>query len=109
MRILLDFEGTLCANLSQPPPDAAVAVIMRLKAEGHRLTILSSRAAGSMPDGWRARQAARQIAAYLDRHRIPYDEILTSKPRCDLVIDSRAMPFDGSWAHLARQLRRSGV
>ncbi len=109
MRILLDFEGTLCSDLSRPPPDAAVAVVTRLKADGHKVTILSSRAAGAMPDGWRARQAARQIAAYLDRHKIPYDEILTFKPRCDVVIDSRALPFDGSWARLAKRLRRSGV
>ena len=109
MRILLDFEGTLCPDLTQPPPDAAVAIVMRLKADGHKVTILSSRASGAMPDGWRARQAARQIAAYLDRHHIPYDEILTSKPRCDVVIDSRAVPFDGSWSRLAKLLRSSGV
>ncbi len=77
MRILLDFEGTLCSDLSRPPPDAAVAVVTRLKAD--------------------------------DRHKIPYDEILTFKPRCDVVIDSRALPFDGSWAKLAKRLRQSGV
>ncbi len=111
MRILLDFDGTLCPDPcgtppATPPPPRAARVLRDLSAAGHTILILSCRAHGGSVEGWRARGAAREIAAYLRRHDLPFDEILTCKPHADAIIDERALAFDGDWRALGRLLRR---
>ncbi len=111
MRILLDFDGTLCpdgcgAPPETPPPPRAAEILRGLRAAGHTILVLSCRAHGAAGEGWRARAAAREIAAYLRLHDVPFDEILTSKPHADAVIDERALAFDGDWQAVGRLLRR---
>jgi len=111
LKVLVDFDGTLCPDpcsrppVSPPSPDA-LAVLRRMHAAGHEIVILSCRAHAGAPDGWRARHAVREITAYLHRHDVPFDAILTNKPHCDAVIDMRATSFGGSWSRLARVFRR---
>jgi len=111
MRILLDFDGTLCPDPCNTPPATppalrAARVLRDLSAAGHTIIVLSCRAHGSAGEGWRARAAAREIAAYLRLHDVPFDEILTGKPHADAIIDERALAFDGDWRALGRLLRR---
>ncbi|NJN14357.1 MAG: hypothetical protein HC813_01550 [Planctomycetes bacterium] len=85
MRVLLDFDGTLCpdpcGSPPRTPPDPLAAEVLReLRTAGHTILVLSCRAHSPSPDGWRARAAVREIEAYLRRHEIPFDEILACKP-----------------------------
>lgn len=110
MRVLLDFDGTLCRDACErspmtPPANGAVDLIQRLKAAGHEIIVFSCRANNSMPDGYRARHARREVRGYLERYEIPYDAILTNKPHADIVIDEHALPFDGNWRLLATMLK----
>ena len=96
MIIHVVFDGTLCpdARLSQPrtaPDEQVVAALRRYRRSGDRIVVTSSRAGESWSGGWKTRHAARLICTYLDRHQVPYDEVMVGRPSCDIVIDKRAM------------------
>ena len=110
MRVLIDFDGTLCRDPSNrsptsPPPRGAIDFVQQMKAAGHVIIVFSCRANDSMPDGYRARHAQREVRDYLERYGITYDEILTNKPHADLVIDEHAIAFDGNWRLLTTDVR----
>ena len=111
MEISIDFDGTLCPDAvehdepASPPHPAAVRLLRSLHADGHRITVLSSRAHGSMEGGWRWRHAVRVIRRYLEDHGIPHDVICPVRPPYDVSIDRRAA--GGDWSRDAlRRLRR---
>ena len=110
MKVLLDFDGTLCLDScdrapTTPPPRGAAKLIRGLKAVGHEIIVFSCRANSSMPGNYRARQAEREVRGYLEKFSIPFDSIITTKPHADVVIDERALPFDGDWVLLTAMLR----
>ncbi|MHC4958697.1 MAG: hypothetical protein ACYTGN_09995 [Planctomycetota bacterium] len=105
MRILLDFDRTLCPDAldvrpTEPPPDAARTLLLRAREAGHEIVVLSARGRGFEYEGWRWRAARREIAEYLDRHDVPYDEIEIGCADGDVRIDTRAIAFDGKWSKL---------
>jgi len=96
MIIHVEFDGTLCpdARLSQPrtaPDEQVVAALRRYRRRGDTIVVTSPRAGESWSGGWKTRHAARLICAYLDRHQVPYDEVIVGRPHCDILIDKRAM------------------
>jgi hypothetical protein len=111
MRILLDFDNALCPDPVDvrpvaPPADEARKLLSRARDAGHEIVILSARGRGLEYEGWRWRAARREIAEYLDRHDVPYDEIEIGCADGDVRIDTRAIAFDGRWSKLGLSLLR---
>lgn len=93
MVIGIDFDGTIhdwehpvAGRRLGPPLPGAKEALERLKAHGHSIVIHSC-------------NREEVIAKWMDYWQIPYDVIWTSKPRCDLFIDDRALPFS-SWSEI---------
>ncbi|MFD2673352.1 5' nucleotidase, NT5C type [Marinicrinis sediminis] len=102
MRIVIDLDGTIC-KLRRPDQDyadvepiaGAIHTICQLKEEGHEIIIYTAR-------NMRTQQGnvGRVLAhvgditlSWLDRHGIPYDEIVFGKPYGHVYIDDLAHPF----------------
>jgi hypothetical protein len=88
MKILIDFDRTICPNSdpSNPPTLDCLRTINRLKQEGHTIIIWSVRSninETGIPDGH------NEMLEYLDKYKIPFDDINCTKIHCDLMIDDR--------------------
>ena len=105
MKIYVEFDRSFCPDPwtdkpLTPPDPAASDLVGRWKRAGHRVVFYSVRANSCGPDGWRARHSARELAEYLHRHEVPHDGLHLAKPEYDLLVDGRALPFDGDWKKL---------
>jgi hydroxymethylpyrimidine pyrophosphatase-like HAD family hydrolase len=99
MHILVDFDGTLCPDQhdEEPcsPPDATTLEILRaLDREGHRITVVTSRAHDAEAGGWRWRHARRVVHGYLEAFAVPYHGLLIADALYDVVIDRKAVSPD---------------
>lgn len=89
------------SQMGMPPPmmpmEGAVEAMMQLAAEGHRLTVYTSRFA-PMPDSEKQR-LKEQIETELAQSGFPPMEVWTgtTKPDSDIFIDDKAVTFDGDW------------
>ena len=94
MVIAIDFDGVLHqydlpkeGRKMGPPINGARQAMLSLKAMGHHLMIFSCN-----------RESV--IADWMNYYKIPFDEIWTGqgKPSYDLLIDDKAIHFNGSWS-----------
>lgn len=101
--IAVDFDGVIHAyskgwhdgTIYDPPVAGAAQALRRLRQAGYHVLIYTTRAADRMIDGVFEEGQADQVAAYLDRHGIPFDEIYRGeKPIYVAIIDDRAVRFD---------------
>ncbi len=88
-RIVIDLDGTITAretsDYANAEPNAdVIAALRRYRAEGFEIVILTSRNmrtyAGNV--GKINVHTLPTIMAWLDRHAVPYDEIVVGKPWC---------------------------
>ena len=105
--IAIDFDGVLMPFLALGPdrelrtdaePGAgAKAALTRLRENGYRIVIHSSRSWEGY--GYRRFVWTAALAEWLDKHGIPYDEIHmdAGKPPAIAYIDDLALRFDGDW------------
>ncbi|MGQ0613910.1 MAG: hypothetical protein ACT4PV_09260 [Planctomycetaceae bacterium] len=105
MKIYVEFDNSFCPDPpaekpSTPPDPAACDLVRRWTRAGHQVVFYSVRANACAADGWRARHSARELAEYLARHQIPYHGLHLAKPEYDLLVDGKAIPFDGDWRNL---------
>ncbi|XOK62937.1 capsular biosynthesis protein [Paenibacillus elgii] len=116
MRIVVDLDGTIC-ELKRPeqsygdvlPLPGAVAALQRLKAEGHEIIIHTAR--NMKTQGGNAGKAVAHIGAltltWLEKHEVPYDEIVFGKPYGHVYIDDLAMTFR-DWPSVMTKLEQNG-
>jgi capsule biosynthesis phosphatase len=109
MKICFDIDGVLCP-LRRPgqtyaelePQPGAVEKLRALKAAGHYIILQTARHMKTC-DGNVALVIARQgktLLDWLDRHQLPFDELLFGKPHADVYVDDNAYRFT-SWADIA--------
>lgn len=99
--IAFDFDGTLCKiyknnqpyipkkTIKEKPNINVVKVAKKLKKQGHKIIIYSSRWWGDY--NW--------IKKWLDKYKIPYDDIVLGKFKADAFIDDTTVnpAFDSNW------------
>ena len=86
----IDFDGTICPNDDQRPPQKeCLEVLRRLKECNHTILIYSCRSNPETVDD--PIRSTREMVEYLQLHRIPFDGILTTKPFFNYVIDDRSI------------------
>ncbi len=111
MRICIDLDGTICETktnkqtyLDVKPKKNAVKVISKLKKEGHEIIIYTARHMKSC-DNNVGKVIAKQgynLFKWLDKHKIPYDEIWFGKPLADVYIDDKAEKFN-TWDQISKK------
>lgn len=102
-QIIVDLDGVLARSVwpfdeSQiphfPVVDGAVEALRKVKEAGYRIIVWTARDKG-------LEQVTRE---WLDRNGIPYDELWLDKPPYTVMVDDRALNFDGSWVGLAERI-----
>lgn len=101
--IAVDFDGVIHAyskgwhdgTIYDPPVAGAAQTLRRLRQAGYHVLIYTTRASDRTIDGTFEEGQADQVAAYLNQHGIPFDEIFRGeKPIYAAIIDDRAVRFD---------------
>lgn len=103
-RIVMDLDETICSTVngdysnSIPKPDV-IERMRELKAQGFEIVISTSRNmrtyAGNV--GKINANTLPIIVGWLEKHKVPYDEIYTGKPWCGtegFYVDDRALRPD---------------
>ncbi len=108
MRIMIDLDGVI-AELKKPEEDysnlrvnpEALEKLRALKKAGHYIILQTARHMKTT-DGDQGKVVARigkKTLDWLDKHKLPYDEIYFGKPYAELYIDDLAHKFT-SWDNI---------
>lgn len=112
MRIVIDLDGTICELKKSGetydqllPKPGAVAILSKLKEEGHYIIIQTARNMATQEAnlGKVMKNIGKVTLDWLDHHQIPYDEIYFGKPNGNIYIDDRSYRFD-SWEIITSDL-----
>ena len=92
MIFCFDLDNTLCTSVRRDHPEDIlrvkplsdnIKIVRELKKKGHKITIFTRR--GELKRG---RQLTKK---WLKEYKVPYDKLITKKPKYDLIIDDRAI------------------
>lgn len=97
LTVCFDFDGVIHSYRSGWQGDESIIpdpmvfgigkVIRKLKADGYKIVIFTTRA--------RTKEGFNAVCNYLKRRHIPFDSITDIKPPALCYIDDRAINFDG--------------
>ena len=103
MIICVDLDGTLCETKKPgqsyadvKPLEGAVENMQYFRESGHYLIIYTARhmkTCGGNVGRILALQG-KTLFNWLDKHKIPYDEVVFGKPLADVYIDDKASKFE---------------
>jgi capsule biosynthesis phosphatase len=105
MRIVIDLDGTICPIKKEhqhysdlEPLPGAVEKIVEIKELGHYIIIMTARNMATQEAnlGKVMKNIGKVTLDWLEKHKIPFDEIHFGKPNAHLYIDDRAFRFN-SW------------
>lgn len=102
LSVYVDFDKTIAPihGFSEPPKQEVVDSLTLLQTK-YKIIIYSTRANLSIS----SEAAYLELTDYLNKHRIPFDEICPSKPLYVAVIDDRSYnPLTDSWASITESL-----
>lgn len=100
---IIDLDGVMARSLwpftdeeipNFPLVEKTVESLQRLKDAGIRIIIWTAR----------SRRLESVTREWLDRNKIPYDELWMDKPPFLFFLDDRAVNFDGSWIGIPERL-----
>ena len=104
--IAVDFDGVIHGyhqgwidGSIYDEPIAGCREALKKLSEKYYILIFSTRNYDRVIRGEMQRNQVVGMKFWLDKHRIPYDEIHTepTKPICKLFIDDNAYRFEGNW------------
>ncbi len=107
--LLLDFDGTIC-DFAYPemgePKKGVKEALQKLRNMGFFIHILSCRTNVEIQKYPIDRtMQVRAMKEYLDKHEIPYDEVLNKdKPLAIWYIDDRAIGFRDDWSKVVEEI-----
>jgi len=114
MKICVDLDGTIARNKTEDqsyeevePLPLASASLNNLKSKGVYIIIYTARNMGTC-DNNLGRVIARQaglVTEWLEKHDIPYDELLFGKPNVDYFIDDKGLTFT-NWNNIESILNK---
>tara|TARA_R100000808_G_C2151387_1_gene160410 strand:- start:2300 stop:2665 length:366 start_codon:yes stop_codon:yes gene_type:complete len=108
MRICVDLDGTIAENKKGSesyeavlPKMGASESLQRLKNKGFYIIIHTARNMGTHKNnlGKVIASQAGLVSDWLERHQIPYDELLFGKPNVDFFIDDKGLTFT-NWPNI---------
>jgi len=115
--ICIDFDGTIFqwGDMYQdtPPFQGAVEVIRKLRQQGWKIVILTSRMSPTWwnDEGMDMKKAFVEQQAFishrLEKYGIPYDRITAEKVPAEYYIDDKAIEFDGgtdTWTRIGKRV-----
>ena len=109
MRVCVDLDGTICSLTEngdygnvKPLPNA-IETLQRFKKEGHYIIIYTARRMrthnGNVSEI--IKEVGELTTTWLQKHNIPYDELIFGKPYAHVYIDDLAISFT-SWEDVVR-------
>lgn len=102
MRICVDMDGTICQNkvgsqdyYEVEPILGAPAALQELKARGYYIVIHTARGMRTYNnnEGKVIAAHSKKLTEWLQEWKIPFDELLFSKPHVDYFIDDKGYRF----------------
>ena len=112
MRIVIDLDGTICPIKGKNetydqliPFKDAVEKIQALKKNGHYIILNTARNMATQQSNLgRVMQNIGKITLdWLEKYKIPYDEIYFGKPNAEIYIDDRAFRYN-NWNEITEEL-----
>jgi len=96
--VCVDYDDTIAVHVfgTWVPANGVIEQLTRLRYNGYRIIIHSSRGWDKFPD-WQERIG--EMRANLDSWGVPYDEIHSGqgKPAAAAYVDDKAIRFDDNW------------
>ena len=103
-KFCFDLDGTLCYTRVEgehyrdvKPIPGAIETLQRLKKEGHYIIILTARnmVTHNSNMGKIIAHQSPIVIEWLNKHKIPYDELHFGKPVADYYVDDKAVRMTG--------------
>ena len=113
-RLTIDFDNTIAAFRNFPdigPPVEDIGIIRKYFKEiqdmGFEIAIYTCRTSKEVfKHPIDRREQVRKIVEYMEKHEIPYDEILMNdKPVAQFYIDDSAIRYNGSWKNVTDEIK----
>ncbi len=99
LKIVIDLDGTICSEEKQfsrslaRPIEGAVESLKKLKSSGYHVIIYTARS-------WAEYEMTKD---WLDKYKVPYDQLILGKPQGDFWVDDRAISFK-DWDDVLRKI-----
>ena len=113
MRICIDIDGTICETRSKDqhyldvqPIKHAIESIQELSNNGHYIILYTARHMKTCNHnvGQVVAKQGKNLFDWLEKHSIPYDEIIFGKPLADVYIDDKGIKFNNNWNEIMETL-----
>ena len=99
--ICVDVDDTLCVTVNRDyansePIQPMIEKVRHAKAAGWQVVLYTARGQGRSEGQWQtvAEEVKREIAAFCERHNVPYDDIVLGKPWARWYVDDKAIRPD---------------
>lgn len=112
MRYCFDLDGTICENKKEGqtyadvlPLEGSIETLNRLREEGHYIIIMTARNMATLENNV-GKIIAKQgpvVFEWLEKYKVPYDELLFGKPNADYFIDDKGIKFN-DWEGLNKEV-----
>ena len=106
----VDMDNTIC-EWAWPdmgiPKEGAKESLQKLKDMGYYIRIYSCRTSHEVHKYPIDRQEqVRKMEDFLDKHKIPYDEVLNINKPLGIFIDDSAFRFNNNWEEIVKEVEK---
>lgn len=113
LTLSIDLDKTLCTlktpeqtYLDVTPLPGAVEAMQSFKNAGMYLIINTARGMATFSGnvGLINKHRVPEIIEWLNKNKIPFDEIVVGKPHCDFFIDDKNIEFKNNWNEIESKI-----